>query len=201
MITNNLVPMVITNEGKQERAMDIYSCLLKERIIMLQGDVDKTMASLITSQLLFLESQGDAPISLYINSNGGSVYDGLNIHSVMRYIKPPVHTICCGMAASMGAFLLSAGDKRYALPDSTIMIHQVLSSTGTKQATDIEIHMRETMRLKEKLTKYLAEYCKKSYQEVYDACERDNYMSAEMALEFNLIDEIIATRKEIPPVV
>ena len=195
----SLVPMVIETTGRSERAYDIYSRLLKDRIILLSSEVNDTVASLVCAQLLFLESQDpEKEINLYINSPGGSVTAGLAIYDTMRYITAPVSTVCMGRAASMGAFLLAAGQKgmRYALPNSQIMIHQPLGGFQG-QATDVDIHAREMLRIKERLNTMLAENTGKSYDEVVRATERDNFMSAEEALKFGLIDRILSSRHDV----
>lgn len=194
----SLIPMVIETTGRSERAYDIYSRLLKDRIILLGTEVDDTVASLICAQLLFLESQDpEKEISLYINSPGGSVSAGLAIYDTMRYVSSPVSTVCMGLAASMGAFLLAAGEPgmRYALPNCQVMIHQ--PSGGFRgQATDIEIHAREILRLKKKLNEILAANTGQSYEKVAEATERDNYLTPEEAKDFGLIDKILVTRKD-----
>ena len=194
-----LVPTVIEQTNKGERAFDIYSRLLKDRIIFLGEEVNEVSANLVVAQLLFLEAEDpDKDIYLYINSPGGSVVDGLAIYDTMNYIKPDVCTICMGMAASMGAFLLSSGakGKRFALPNSEVMIHQVLG--GAKgQATDIEIHTRNILRTKERLNKILAENTGKDYETVVNDTERDNFMTAQEAKEYGLVDEVITNVKEI----
>lgn len=194
-----LIPMVIETTGRSERAYDIYSRLLKDRIILLGSAVDDDVASLICAQLLFLESQDpEKEINLYINSPGGSVTAGLAIYDTMRYISSPVSTVCMGLAASMGAFLLAAGKPglRYALPNSQVMIHQ--PSGGFRgQATDIEIHAREILRLKEKLNCILAENTGRSVEEVARATERDNYLTPEEAKDFGLIDRVLVSRKDM----
>ena len=191
----SLVPMVIETTGRSERAYDIYSRLLKDRIILLSSEVNDTVASLVCAQLLFLESQDpETEINLYINSPGGSVTAGLAIYDTMRYITAPVSTVCMGRAASMGAFLLAAGQKgmRYALPNSQIMIHQPLG-----QATDVDIHAREMLRIKERLNTMLAENTGKSYDEVVRATERDNFLTPEQALEFGIIDRVLVSRSDM----
>lgn len=194
-----LVPMVIETTGRSERAYDIYSRLLKDRIIVLGSPVDDNVASLICAQLLFLESQDpEKEINLYINSPGGSVTAGLAIYDTMNYITSPVSTVCMGEAASMGAFLLAAGEKgmRYALPNCQVMIHQ--PSGGFRgQATDMEIHAREILRLKENLNKILAQNTGKTYEEVVAATERDNFLTPQEALDFGLVDKILVSRKDI----
>ena len=194
-----LVPTVIEQTNKGERAFDIYSRLLKDRIIFLGEEVNEVSANLVVAQLLFLEAEDpDKDIYLYINSPGGSVVDGLAIYDTMNYIKPDVCTICMGMAASMGAFLLSSGakGKRFALPNSEVMIHQVLG--GAKgQATDIEIHTRNILRTKERLNRILAENTGKDYETIVNDTERDNFMTAQEAKEYGLVDEVITNVKEI----
>ena len=200
-ITNNtLIPTVIEQSGRGERAFDIYSRLLKERIIFLVGPVTDHTANLVVAQMLFLESENpDKDIFFYIDSPGGSVTAGMSVFDTMNFIKPDVSTLCLGQAASMGAFLLSAGakGKRFALPNSRIMIHQPLISGGLGgQASDIEIHARELLKLKEKLNKILADHTGKSIEEVERDTDRDNFMSSEAAKEYGLIDEVIATRAD-----
>ena len=188
-----LVPTVVEQTGRGERAYDIYSRLLKERIIFLSDEVNDTTASLVVAQLLFLEAEDpDKDIHLYINSPGGSVTAGMAIYDTMQYIKPDVSTICIGMAASMGAFLLNAGakGKRFALPNSEIMIHQPLG--GAKgQATDIEIHAKWILKIKERLNKILSERTGQPIEKIQEDTERDNFMSAQEAKEYGLIDEVI----------
>ena len=200
---NHLVPTVIEQSGRGERAFDIYSRLLKERIIFLVGPVDDHTANLVVAQLLFLESENpDKDIYFYINSPGGSVTAGMSIYDTMKFIKPDVQTLCLGQAASMGAFLLSAGTKgkRFALPNSRIMIHQPLISGGLGgQASDIEIHARELLKLKEKLNKILADHTGKSIEEVERDTDRDNFMSAQEAMEYGLIDKVITSRNDVLP--
>ena len=191
-IFNQLVPMVVEQTGKGERAFDIYSRLLKERVIFLVGPVDETMSSLVCAQLLFLESENpEKEISLYINSPGGVVSDGLAIYDTMQFIQCPVSTLCFGQAASMGSFLLAAGDKgkRYSLPNSRIMVHQ--PSAGFRgQATDIEIHAKEVLSLKKRLNELYSTHTGQSVDAIEAALERDNFMSAEEAKKFGIIDEI-----------
>ena len=198
---NHLVPTVIEQSGRGERAFDIYSRLLKERIIFLVGPVDDHTANLVVAQLLFLGSENpDKDIYFYINSPGGSVTAGMSIYDTMKFIKPDVQTLCLGQAASMGAFLLSAGTKgkRFALPNSRIMIHQPLISGGLGgQASDIEIHARELLKLKEKLNKILADHTGKSIEEVERDTDRDNFMSAQEAMEYGLIDKVITSRNDV----
>ena len=190
---NALVPMVVEQTGKGERSYDIFSRLLNDRIIFLSDEVNDTTASLVVAQLLFLEAQDpDKDISFYINSPGGSVTAGMAIYDTMRYIKCDVATICVGLAASMGAFLLSAGTKgkRMALPNSEIMIHQ--PSAGTQgQITDMAIHLKRLETIKQRMNRIMAENTGRSIEEVTAACERDNFMSAEEALAFGLIDRVL----------
>ena len=197
---NTLIPTVIEQSGRGERAFDIYSRLLKERIIFLVGPVDDHTANLVVAQLLFLESENpDKDIYFYINSPGGSVTAGMSIYDTMKFIKPDVQTLCLGQAASMGAFLLSAGTKgkRFALPNSRVMIHQPLISGGLGgQASDIEIHARELLKLKEKLNQMLAEHTGKSLEQIERDTDRDNFMSAQEAADYGLIDKVIATRAD-----
>jgi ATP-dependent Clp protease, protease subunit len=193
-----LVPMVIEQSGRGERAFDIYSRLLKERIIFLVGPVTDETANLIVAQLLFLESENpDKDISFYINSPGGSVSAGMAIFDTMRFIKPDVSTMCTGMAASMGAFLLASGckGKRYALPNSTVMIHQP-SGGFSGQVSDIERHASYIIRLKQRYNKHMAEFTGKSVEEIDRASDRDNFLTAEEALEFGMIDKVMTTRVE-----
>lgn len=201
-ITNNtLIPTVIEQSGRGERAFDIYSRLLKERIIFLVGPVTDHTANLVVAQMLFLESENpDKDIFFYIDSPGGSVTAGMSVFDTMNFIKPDVSTLCLGQAASMGAFLLSAGakGKRFALPNSRIMIHQPLISGGLGgQASDIEIHARELLKLKEKLNKILADHTGKSIEEVARDTDRDNFMSAQEAMEYGLIDKVITSRNDV----
>ncbi len=198
---NHLVPTVIEQSGRGERAFDIYSRLLKERIIFLVGPVDDHTANLVVAQLLFLESENpDKDIYFYINSPGGSVSAGMSIFDTMNFIKPDVQTLCLGQAASMGAFLLSAGakGKRFALPNSRIMIHQPLISGGLGgQASDIEIHARELIKLKEKLNNLLAKHTGQPLEKIERDTDRDNFMSAQTAMEYGLIDKVITNREEV----
>ena len=193
---NNLVPMVVEQSTKGERAYDIYSRLLKERIIFLVGPINDNVASLVTAQLLFLESEDPKKeINLYINSPGGLVTAGLGIYDTMQYIKADVSTLCIGQAASMGSFLLAAGKKgkRFSLPNSRIMVHQ--PSAGFQgQATDIEIHANEVLALKKRLNEIYSKHTGKSVDEVKKALERDNFMTPEVAKEFGLIDEVVENR-------
>ena len=191
-----LVPMVIEQSGRGERAFDIYSRLLKERVVFLVGGVNDHVANLVIAQMLFLESENpDKDISLYINSPGGSVSAGLAIFDTMNFIKPDVSTLCIGMAASMGAFLLAAGakGKRFCLPNSRVMIHQPLGGVSG-QATDIEIHAKEILALKESLNKILADKTGQSLKTVSKDTDRDNFMSAKDALKYGLIDKVMEQR-------
>ena len=193
---NNLVPMVVEQSSKGERAYDIYSRLLKERIIFLVGPINDNVASLVTAQLLFLESEDPKKeINLYINSPGGLVTAGLGIYDTMQYIKPDVSTLCIGQAASMGSFLLAAGKKgkRFSLPNSRIMVHQ--PSAGFQgQATDIEIHANEVLALKKRLNEIYSKHTGKSVDDIKKALERDNFMSPDLAKNFGLIDEVVINR-------
>ena len=193
-----LVPMVVEQSGRGERAYDIYSRLLKERIVFMVGPVTDETANLIVAQLLFLESENpDKDISLYINSPGGSVTAGMSIFDTMNFIKPDVATLCLGQAASMGAFLLSAGakGKRFALPNSRVMIHQPLISGGLGgQASDIEIHARELIKLKKQLNEHLARHTGQKLAQIEKDTDRDNFMSAEEAQKYGLIDEVLVHR-------
>ena len=192
----SLVPYVVEQTGRGERSYDIYSRLLNDRIVMLHEEVNATTASLVVSQLLYLEGQDASKyISLYINSPGGSVTDGLAIYDTMQYIRCDVSTICMGLAASMGAFLLAAGakGKRYALPNSDIMIHQ--PSGGAKgQATDINIHAQHILQTKQRLNKILAEKTGQSIDKIAADTERDNFMTAQQALEYGIVDKVITNR-------
>ena len=198
---NYLVPTVIEQSGRGERAFDIYSRLLKERIVFLIGPVTDETANLVVAQLLFLESENpDKDIFFYINSPGGSVTAGMSIYDTMNFIKPNVSTLCLGQAASMGAFLLSAGEKgkRFALPNSRIMIHQPLISGGLGgQASDIEIHARELLKIKEKLNRLMAKHCGRDLADLERDTERDNFMSAEEAKEYGLIDQVLENRASL----
>ena len=191
-----LIPMVIEQSGRGERAYDIYSRLLKERVIFLVGGIDDLTANVVVAQLLFLESENpDKDIHLYINSPGGSIAAGMAIYDTMQFIKPDVSTLCVGMAASMGAFLLQAGSKgkRFALPNSTVMIHQPLGGFQG-QATDIEIHAKYIISLRERLNKLMAAHTGKSVEQVARDSERDNFLTAEQAKEYGLIDQILHKR-------
>lgn len=192
-----LVPYVVEQDGRGERSYDIYSRLLKDRIIFLGDEVNDATASLVVAQLLFLEADDpDKDIHLYINSPGGSVTAGLAIYDTMQYIKPDVSTICVGMAASMGAFLLAAGakGKRYALPNSTIMIHQPLGGSRG-QATDVEIHTKFLLNTKEKLNTILSQRTGQTYDVVKENTERDNFMTADQGQAFGIIDHVIENRE------
>ena len=193
---SNLVPMVVEQSSKGERAYDIYSRLLKERIIFLTGQINDNEASLVTAQLLFLEAEDPKKeIYLYINSPGGLVTAGLGIYDTMQYVKPDISTLCIGQAASMGSFLLAAGTKgkRFSLPNSRIMVHQ--PSAGFQgQATDIEIHANEVLSLKKRLNEIYSKHTGKSVDEVKSALERDNFMTADVAKSFGLIDEVVEKR-------
>ena len=193
---SNLVPMVVEQSSKGERAYDIYSRLLKERIIFLTGQINDNVASLVTAQLLFLEAEDPKKeIYLYINSPGGLVTAGLGIYDTMQYVKPDISTLCIGQAASMGSFLLAAGTKgkRFSLPNSRIMVHQ--PSAGFQgQATDIEIHANEVLSLKKRLNEIYSKHTGKSVEEIKSALERDNFMSADVAQSFGLIDEVVEKR-------
>ena len=193
---NTLIPMVVEQTNKGERAFDIYSRLLKERIIFLTGQINDTVASLVTAQLLFLEAEDPKKeIYLYINSPGGLVTAGLGIYDTMQYVKPDISTLCIGQAASMGSFLLSAGKKgkRFSLPNSRIMVHQ--PSAGFQgQATDIEIHANEVLALKKRLNEIYSKHTGKTVDEIKTALERDNFMTADSAKAFGLIDEVVEKR-------
>jgi ATP-dependent Clp protease protease subunit len=194
-----LVPMVIEQSGRGERAYDIYSRLLKERVVFMVGPVNDQTANLVIAQLLFLESENpDKDISLYINSPGGSVSSGLAIFDTMQFIKPDVSTLCVGMAASMGAFLLAAGakGKRFSLPKSRVMIHQPLGGVQG-QASDIEIHAREILALRDKLNRILAERTGQTLETIARDTDRDNFMSAEDALQYGIVDKVLTHRESV----
>lgn len=194
-----MVPMVIEQSGRGERSYDIYSRLLKERVIFLVGEVNDQTANLVVAQLLFLESENpDKDISFYINSPGGSVTAGMSIYDTMNFIKPDVATLCVGQAASMGAFLLSAGakGKRFALPNSRVMIHQPLGGFRG-QASDIEIHAREILYLKERLNQMLADHTGQPMETIERDTDRDNFMSAEAAAAYGLIDKVLTSRQAL----
>ena len=193
---NTLIPMVVEQSNRGERAYDIYSRLLKERIVFIVGPINDNVASLVTAQLLFLESEDPKKeISLYINSPGGLVTAGLGIYDTIQYVKPDVSTLCIGQAASMGSFLLAAGakGKRFSLPNSRIMVHQ--PSAGFQgQATDIEIHAKEVLSLKKRLNEIYSKHTNKSVEEIKPALERDNFMTPEDAKDFGLIDKVVDKR-------
>jgi ATP-dependent Clp protease protease subunit len=198
MTTNIYPPTVIESTHRGERAYDIYSRLLKDRIVMLADAISDDVASSVIAQLLFLESEDPAkPINIYVNSPGGHVTAGLAIYDTMRHIKCPVSTICIGQAASMGAVLLAAGDKgrRFSLPNSTVMIHQPLGGAGG-QSKDMEIHVTEIVRLRKTLYDILAKHTGKTFAEVEAACDRDNFMDPQAALAFGLIDQVVKPNKE-----
>ena len=194
---NTLIPMVVEQSSRGERAYDIYSRLLKERIVFVVGPINDNVASLVTAQLLFLESEDPKKeISLYINSPGGLVTAGLGIYDTMQYIKPDVSTLCIGQAASMGSFLLAAGakGKRFSLPNSRIMVHQ--PSAGFQgQATDIEIHANEVLSLKKRLNEIYSKHTNKSVDQIKSALERDNFMTPDNAKDFGLIDKVVVNRQ------
>lgn len=195
----NLVPMVVERTARGERSYDIFSRLLKERIIFLSGQVDDHMANLITAQLLFLESEGpDKDIYLYINSPGGLVTAGLAIYDTMQYIRCDVSTLCVGQAASMGAQLLASGThgKRYALPNARVMIHQPLGGFQG-QATDIEIHAREILKLKDRMNEMMAKHTGQPFEKISDDVERDYFLTAEEARDYGLVDEVLVSRADI----
>lgn len=198
-ISNALVPVVVEQSARGERSFDIYSRLLRERVIFLTGEVEDHMANLIVAQLLFLEAENpDKDIHLYINSPGGVVTAGMAIYDTMKFIKPDVSTICIGQACSMGSFLLSAGakGKRYALSNARVMIHQPLGGFRG-QASDIEIHAKEILQIKEKLNKLLAEHSGKPLKQVAKDTDRDNFMSAKEAKDYGLVDAVLSTRDEL----
>ena len=194
----NLIPMVVEQSSRGERAYDIYSRLLKERVVFLVGPVDDPVANVVVAQLLFLESENpDKDINLYINSPGGNVSSGLAIYDTVQFIKPDVSTICVGLAASMGALLLAGGakGKRYCLPHSRMMIHQP-SGGAYGQASDIDIHAREILRLRERLNEVLAAHTGQPIEKIASDTERDNFMSAEEAVEYGLVDQVLSSRTE-----
>ncbi len=191
-----LIPMVVETSGRGERAYDIYSRLLKERVVFLVGEVNDYSANLIVAQMLFLESENpDKDIHLYINSPGGSISAGMSIYDTMQFIKPQVSTLCIGMAASMGAFLLQAGEKgkRFALPNSTVMIHQPLGGFRG-QASDIEIHAKYILSLRERLYKLMAQHTGRTVEEVARDSERDNFLTAQEAMAYGLVDQVLGKR-------
>ena len=192
-----LVPMVIEQSSRGERSFDIYSRLLRERIIFLNGEVNDTVSALVCAQLLFLEAENpQKPIHLYINSPGGVVTSGLAIYDTMQYIRAPVHTLCMGTARSMGSFLLMAGEpgQRAALPNASILIHQP-SGGFQGQASDMQIHAEEILKTKQRMTRLYAEHCERSYEDFEHAMDRDRFMTAEEALEWGLIDRIMQVRE------
>jgi ATP-dependent Clp protease protease subunit len=196
--TNALVPMVVEQTAKGERSYDIYSRLLKENVIFLVGQVEDHMANLIVAQMLFLEAENpEKDIFLYINSPGGSVTAGMAIYDTMNFIKPNVSTVCIGQAASMGAFLLSAGEKgkRYCLPNSRVMIHQPLGGFQG-QASDFEIHAKEILSIKEKMNRLMAQHTGQDYDKVAQDTDRDNFLSATEAMEYGLIDQVLSNRPD-----
>ncbi|GMM68833.1 MAG: ATP-dependent Clp endopeptidase proteolytic subunit ClpP [Pseudomonadota bacterium] len=196
---NALVPMVVEQTSKGERSYDIYSRLLKENVIFLVGQVEDHMANLIVAQMLFLEAENpEKDIFLYINSPGGSVTAGMAIYDTMKFIKPDVSTVCMGQAASMGAFLLSAGakGKRYCLPNSRVMIHQPLGGFQG-QASDFEIHAKEILSIKEKLNRLMADHTGQDYEKVARDTDRDNFLSATEAMEYGLVDQVLANRSDV----
>ena len=196
--TNALVPMVVEQTAKGERSYDIYSRLLKENVIFLVGQVEDHMANLIVAQLLFLEAENpEKDIFLYINSPGGSVTAGMAIYETMNFIKPNVSTVCIGQAASMGAFLLSAGEKgkRYCLPNSRVMIHQPLGGFQG-QASDFEIHAKEILSIKEKMNRLMAQHTGQEYDKVAKDTDRDNFLSATDAVEYGLVDQVLSSRPD-----
>jgi ATP-dependent Clp protease protease subunit len=198
MIRNQLVPMVVEQTPRGERAFDIYSRLLKERVIFITGQVEDHMANLIVAQLLFLEADNpDKDINLYINSPGGSVTAGMSIYDTMSYIKPDISTLCIGQASSMGAVLLTGGTqgKRFALPNSRIMIHQPLGGFQG-QASDIEIHAKEVLKIRTKLNEVLSKHSGQKIETIEKDTERDNFMSGEEACEYGLIDKVISKREK-----
>jgi ATP-dependent Clp protease protease subunit len=199
MATMNLVPMVVEQTARGERAYDIYSRLLKERVIFIVGPIEDHMANLVVAQLLFLESENpDKDISLYINSPGGSVSAGLSIYDTMQFIKPDVSTMCIGQAASMGAVLLSGGTKgkRYALPHSRVMIHQPLAGFQG-QASDIDIHAREVLETRERLNRILSKHTGQTVDRIAKDTDRDNFMSAEAAVAYGMLDRVMDKRGEV----
>ncbi len=196
-VQNNLVPMVVEQSARGERAFDIYSRLLRERVVFITGPIEDYMANLVVAQLLFLESENpDKDIHLYINSPGGSVTAGMAIYDTMQFIKPDVSTLCVGQCASMGAFLLSAGTrgKRFALPNSRVMIHQPLGGFQG-QASDIAIHAKEILKIRDTLNQIMAENCQQSLERIERDTDRDNFLSAQEALDYGLVDRILDKRE------
>lgn len=199
MIQSTLVPMVVEQTSRGERSYDIFSRLLKERVVFLNGEVNDQTANLVVAQLLFLESENpDKDVSFYINSPGGAVTAGMSIYDTMQFIKPDVATLCVGQAASMGAVLLAAGaaGKRFCLPHSSVMIHQPLGGFQG-QASDIEIHARHTVKIKEQLNRVIAKHTNKKYEEVVNDTDRDNFLDAKQALEYGIVDGIYTNRGEL----
>ena len=197
----NLVPMVVEQTARGERAYDIYSRLLKERVIFIVGQVEDHMANLVVAQLLFLESENpDKDIALYINSPGGSVSAGLSIYDTMQFIKPDVSTICLGQAASMGSVLLAGGTKgkRYVLPHSRVMVHQPLGGFQG-QASDIEIHAREILKIRARLNEILAKHTGQSIERIEKDSDRDNFMEAQAAVDYGIVDTVLSKRPDIAP--
>lgn len=193
------IPTVHTNDGKREYATDLYSRMLKDRIIFLQGPIEDFMANLICAQILFLESENpEKPISIFLNSGGGVISSGLAINDLFQFVSCPIHTYCLGQAASMGAFLLGAGEKghRYSLPNSRIMIHQP-SGGAQGQSSDIQIQAEEILRMRHSLESMMAEHTGHSIEKIHSDCERDRFMSAQQALEYGLIDHIITKRSDL----
>jgi len=198
-IQSALVPMVVEQTARGERSFDIYSRLLKERVVFLNGEVNDQTANLVVAQLLFLESENpDKDINFYINSPGGAVTAGMSIYDTMQFIKPDVNTLCVGQAASMGAVLLAAGEqgKRFCLPHSSVMIHQPLGGFRG-QASDIEIHAKHTLKIKEQLNRVIAKHTGKKYENVIKDTDRDNFLDAHQALEYGIVDGIYTTRDEL----
>jgi ATP-dependent Clp protease protease subunit len=199
MLQSTLVPMVVEQTARGERSYDIYSRLLKERVVFLNGEVNDQSANLVVAQLLFLESENpEKDINFYINSPGGAVTAGMSIYDTMQFIKPKVGTLCVGQAASMGAVLLAAGEKgkRFCLPNSSVMIHQPLGGFRG-QASDIEIHAKHTLKIKEQLNRVIANHTGKKYEEVVKDTDRDNFLDAKEALEYGIVDGIYTTRHEL----
>ena len=199
LLTSNLVPMVVEQTNRGERAYDIFSRLLKERIIFVAGPIEDSMATVVTAQLLFLEADNPKKeIAMYINSPGGVVTSGLAIYDTMQYVRPAISTVCIGQAASMGSLLLAAGEKglRFALPNARVMVHQP-SGGFQGQATDIEIHARETLAIRERLNQIYVTHTGRDLKSVQDALERDNFMSPEQAKNFGIVDEVGVQRREM----
>lgn len=194
-MNKSYIPVVIEQTGRKEVSYDIYSRLLKDRIVVLNGEIEDYMASVIVAQLLYLDNESNEDITMYINSPGGVITSGLSVYDTMKYIKSKVITVCIGQAASMGAFLLSSGDHRVSLPNARIMIHQP-SGGSSGQATDIEIQAKEILRLKDILNKYLSEQTGQTIKKIKKDTDRDFFMSAKEALEYGLIDEVIESNKK-----